>query len=120
MQMATPCSSWITHEVSLVRSDGIAFTGSCQYKVSLTLGTLKGRAGSTLTPDPSETRQLPIVFVCLCVLESTSEHASIAYATYAVTIRPGRCVMDRILFFLFSLVRVCFLVGLAALLRHGH
>lgn len=56
--MATPCSSWITHEVSLARS--IAF--QVQYKVGLTLGTLKGRAGSTLTPDPSETRQLPIVF----------------------------------------------------------
>lgn len=63
MQMATPCSSWITHEVSLVSIDRVL--SSCQYKVGLTLGTLKRRAGSTLTPDPSETRQLPIVFLCV-------------------------------------------------------
>lgn len=63
MQMATPCSSWITHEVSLVSIDRVS--DSYQYKVGLTLGTLKGRAGSTLTPDPSETRQLPIVFLCV-------------------------------------------------------
>lgn len=61
--MATPCSSWITHEVSLVSIDRVS--DSYQYKVGLTLGTLKGRAGSTLTPDPSETRQLPIVFLCV-------------------------------------------------------
>lgn len=73
MQMATPCSSWITHEVSLARS--IAF--QVQYKVGLTLGTLKGRAGSTLTPDPSETRQLPIVFFFFAFVINTVQRIAL-------------------------------------------
>lgn len=73
--MATPCSSWITHEVSLARS--IAF--QVQYKVGLTLGTLKGRAGSTLTPDPSETRQLPIVFFFFFAFVINTVQCRIAY-----------------------------------------
>ena len=114
--MATPCSSWITHEVSLVSIDRVS--DSYQYKVSLTLGTLKRRAGSTLTPDPSETRQLPIVFLCVLrsndynwtIVQHAAGRGALSWSLQFIVIIWLSLVLHfffSVFFFLFYLLRFC-------------